>query len=79
MLHYAIPKAMRERSPTPLSVLYKSSSILQNSLEVIPLFHFRVRLTALEVQTSNTLSNGRYICALLQQTTPHRNTIGGPG
>ena len=43
MLHYAIPKAMRERSPTPLSVLYKSSSILQNSLEVIPLFHFNAK------------------------------------
>ena len=43
MLHYAISKAMRERSPTPLSVLYKSSSILQNSLEVIPLFHFNAK------------------------------------
>ena len=43
MLHYAISKAMRERSPTPLSVLYKSSSIFQNSLEVIPLFHFNAK------------------------------------
>ena len=43
MLHYAISQAMRERSPTPLSVLYKSSSTLQNSFEVIPLFHFNAK------------------------------------
>ena len=43
MLHYAISKAMREQSPTPLSVLYKSFPTLQNSLEVIPLFHFNAK------------------------------------